>query len=271
MFHKNAWFREPLLHFCLLGGLFFALAGGLAGADSEIVVNGTLKAALGADYERKHGLPPTDAQMRGLVSQWIDDEMLYREALRLGLDQSDPITRRRLIQAMKFLAEDEAGTRAATREQLQAVLDKNPESFAIQPTVSFEHIYFPKGKGDAATMVSALDSLKVGQDFRGGHAFIHGQTFEGLSHTRVTTLLGQAFADAVFKLEVDTWVGPVQSSFGQHLVKVSSVTERKAPALDDVANQVLGLWRQEARDAALAGRLKELRDTYEVVDESLVP
>ena len=97
--------NEPLLHFCLIGGLFFWLAGGLLGGDQEIVVNEGLKKALLADYERKHGVAPTNEQLAGLVNTWIDDEMLYREALRLGLAESDPVMRRRLIQSMKFLAE----------------------------------------------------------------------------------------------------------------------------------------------------------------------
>ena len=73
----------------------------------------------------------------------------------MGLDQSDPVMRRRLIQSMKFLAEDEAGSTDATQEQLQTVLDKYPEAFQIKPTVSFEHVYFQKGNDDDSQVSAA--------------------------------------------------------------------------------------------------------------------
>ena len=89
MFRLKTLLREPLLHFCLLGGGIFLLAGKMVGQGDEIVVNESLKKALASDYERKHGMEPTKVQLRGLIATWTDDEMLYREALRLGLDQSD--------------------------------------------------------------------------------------------------------------------------------------------------------------------------------------
>ena len=272
MFRLGALLREPLVHFCLLGGAFFWLAGGITPEDSEIVVNSSLKRALAADYERKHGLAPSGEQLGGLVATWIEDEMFYREALRVGLDQSDPVMRRRLIQSMKFLAEDEAGSTDATQEQLQTVLDKNPEAFQIKPTVSFEHVYFQKGNDDDSQVSAALKALQSGSSMPRGNPFIHGSEFDGLVRARIKTLFGESFADSVFKLEQNTWVGPIRSSFGQHLVRVGAVTESRTPKLEEVANQVLGLWRQQARDRALATRLEQLRANYDVVvQESATP
>ncbi len=263
--------QEPLLHFCLIGGLFFWLAGGLLGMDQEIVVNDGLKKALVADYERKHGMAPTDEQLTGLVNTWIDDEMLYREALRLGLAESDPVMRRRLIQSMKFLAEDEAGAVSATQSQLEQVLRENSEALTIQPTVSFEHVFFKKGNERIGKLESELNKLKANKTISSGDAFIHGAKFEGLTRVRINTLFGAAFADSVFGLKVNDWVGPVQSSFGNHLVRVHGYEEARVPKLNEVANQVLGLWREQERDQALSRRLNHLRDEYRVVDESAAP
>jgi hypothetical protein len=268
MFRIKMLLQEPLLHFCLVGGLFFWLAGGLASVDNEIVVNAGLKTALVADYERKHGMEPSAAQLEGLTDTWIDDEILYREALRLGLAESDPVMRRRLIQAMKFLAEDEAGGLAATEKQLQAVLAENSEALTIQPTVSFEHVFFKKENTASLSLDSYLVKLESNKPVTGSDAFIHGQKFDGLTRSRINTLFGEAFADGIFGLKVNRWLGPLRSSFGDHLVRVNQYEEARVPVLDEVANQVVGLWREQERDKALARRLQRLRGEYKIVDES---
>ena len=102
----------------------------------------------------------------------------------------------------------------------------------------------------------------------GSDAFIHGQNFEGLTRTRINTLFGEAFAGAIFGLKVNRWLGPFRSSFGDHLVRVQKYEEARIPVLEEVANQVVGLWREQQRDKALASRLQRLRSEYKIVDES---
>lgn len=93
------WAREPLLHFALLGALIFVVAHlveeSKARSESSIGLDANLDQRLGALYQTQFGVPPSEAQLRIIVDDYIDDEVLYREALRLGLDQDDEIIRRR--------------------------------------------------------------------------------------------------------------------------------------------------------------------------------
>lgn len=266
----STWFREPLLHFVLLGSALFWLSSGALGLEqAEIVVTASLKRAVAADFERKHGLPPDEDQLRGLIVTWTEDEMLYREAKRLGLDESDPVMRRRLIQSMRFLAEDEAASATPTRQDLEAVLAQNPETFRVLSTVTFDHIFFKKGKLAPAPMPELLKRLQGGDLTVRGDPFIHGRQQVGLTRPRIHTILGEAFADAVFAQAVGAWSGPVASSFGQHFVRVKERTNAQSPELDAVANQVQNVWRNEKRNEALALRLNALKKIYTVIDESV--
>ena len=85
---------------------------------------------------------------------------------------------------------------------------------------------------------------------------------------KINPAFGEAFADAIFGLKLNQWWGPVRSSFGEHLVRVHQYEEARVPKLGEVANQVLGLWREQERDKALANRLSRLRGEYKIVDES---
>ena len=104
--------------------LLFAACGGLAGAlvlaalvgyragatrrgvdrsSKTIDVSSDALSGLGRDYERRAGRAPSPDEERALLGQYLDGEMLYREALALRLDRGDIIIRRRLIQTSVFL------------------------------------------------------------------------------------------------------------------------------------------------------------------------
>ena len=269
MFRIVKWLREPLLHFVLLGSALFWLAGGgLLAEPDQILVTASLKKALAADFERKHGLVPDEDQLRGLIVTWTEDEMLYREAKKLGLDESDPVMRRRLIQSMRFLAEDEAASATPTREQLEAVLAQDPETFQVLPTVTFEHIFFKKGEAPSARQLGVLKRLQGGDLSERGDPFIHGREQVGLTRTRIHTIFGETFADTLFSMSPGQWTGPIASSFGSHFVLLQGKTDAAAPELDDVANQVQSVWRNKKRSEALGLRLDDLKKLYTVLDES---
>src|SRR4051812_42950996 len=100
---------EPMLHFLAIGALLFMLHARLHPPGGErIVVSSAFLDALRQDHARRTGHPPTADEERGLVERHVDEEVLYREALALGLDRGDVIVRRRLIQKMEFVIRDAA-------------------------------------------------------------------------------------------------------------------------------------------------------------------
>ena len=93
--------RDPLLHFVLLGAGLFALYRLVAGEDigpSEIVVTARTVESLADNWQRTWQRPPTQAELDRLVDDYVREEVLYREALAMGLDRDDTIVRRRLRQ-----------------------------------------------------------------------------------------------------------------------------------------------------------------------------
>jgi hypothetical protein len=118
--------REPLLHFLVLGAGLFVLFG-LVGTPSEapkdrIMVSAAKIENLAQLFERIWRRPPTAAELDGLIEDHVKEEILYREALALGLDQDDTVIRRRLRQKMEFVSEDIATQAEPTEAELQAFL-----------------------------------------------------------------------------------------------------------------------------------------------------
>jgi len=125
--------REPLFHFMILGaGLFviyFAVNGPVSNPADRIVVDETQALRLADQFQRTWMRPPTRQELQALAEDYVKEEILYREARALGLDEDDLVIRHRLRQKMEFLSADLAEPQAPTDAQLQAYYDANQERF----------------------------------------------------------------------------------------------------------------------------------------------
>ncbi len=79
---------------------------------------------------------PTAEEIASLVRSKIDEEILFREALAMGLDKDDAIIKRRLAQKMDFVIEDLATMLEPTTAQLTAWFKQNEQRFMLPPRAS---------------------------------------------------------------------------------------------------------------------------------------
>lgn len=137
--------REPLAHFLVLGALVFAMFQFAADRsdvqDGKIVVTRGRIEQLVTGFSHTWNRPPTRPELDGLVEDYIRDEVLYREALAMGLDKDDTIVRRRMRQKLEFLTSDASAIVAPTEQDLQRWLNRNPDMFRVEPAVAFSQIY----------------------------------------------------------------------------------------------------------------------------------
>ena len=102
--------REPLVHFLLLGGLLFAFfewqGGGSGPGSTRISITPGLVAHLATGFSKTWQRPPTDQELKGLIDEYVKEEIAAREATVMGLDRDDTVIRRRLRQKLEFLLED---------------------------------------------------------------------------------------------------------------------------------------------------------------------
>ena len=210
--------------------------------------------------------------MRGLVEGRVREEILYREALALGLDQGDTIVKRRLAQKMEFLADDVASLRDPSADELRAWYAKNSERFAEPGRRSFRHVYFStdrrgeRARQDAERALSKLairhaDSSSVAAI---GDPFMFQEFYGDRSPEQIASIFGSAFAAAVDKLPFGSWQGPVQSGLGWHLVFVTSVTPGHVPSYEEIEADIRAGWFDEQRAEARQRAFEAMKAHYEV-------
>ena len=270
--------REPLVHFLFLGGGLFLLAGLLNMSEGEgkkrIVVSPGRVEHLITGFSRTWQRLPTQMELEGLIEDYIKEEVLYREALVMGLDQEDTVIRRRLRQKMEFLSEDFVAMEEPSEEKLQVYLDQHPDQFRIGSTISFTHVYFNAERRGVDVQRDAervrlqlTENPRLVENSAIGDPFPLSQNFESLSESQVANLFGKAFADQVLTLAPNIWSEPVESGYGIHLVFVRERVEGRLPTLEEVREVVEREWVSATRREAKDRLYQRLRDQYTVTIE----
>jgi hypothetical protein len=271
----KAWLREPLIHFLLIGvGLFVlynVLNRGESDAPRDIVVSEARVEALAENFARTWMRPPTAQEVKGLVDDYVAEEVYYREAVAMGLDRDDLVIRRRLRQKMEFISADVAAATPPTDAQLQAYLEQHAEKFLMPPRLTFRQVFFStdrRGEGAARDAEKLLAELGAGRGpadpLEVGDPTLLPPTMEAAAPQDIANAFGDEFAAAIEDAPVGQWSGPLPSGFGVHLVKVDGREAGTAPTLAGIRPLVQREWEAEQRRSVENALLDKLRARYDV-------
>ena len=273
------WLREPLLHFLLIGAIGFGLysrmpEGQLASAPSKeirLTVGETNQLAM--LFQSQWRRPPTAHDLQLMVENKVQQEVLYREALAMGLDKDDEIVKRRMAQKMQFLAEDVAAAQEPSTDALKAWFEKNSAKFAQPSRYGFRHLYFsPDRRGaaardDAAKALAALANEPEDSKLASTLAdpFMLQDYYRDRAGDFVGKEFGPPFAVALAKAKPGSWQGPIESGFGWHLVYVDTVIPGRVPAFEEIEGDVKTAWLAEQKVLAVDKAYKDMRAKYRVL------
>ena len=273
------WLREPLLQFLVVGVLLFALwkvvspHAADAGAANRIVLTDDELKQLATTWMLAGRPPPSAQQMQSLIDDRVHEEVLYREALALGLDKDDTIVKRQLARKMEFLAEDVSKLEVSQPGELKAWFEKNKEQFALPPRISFRHVYFsPDRRGamvraDAERGLSQLAGKPIDASAvaTAGDPFMFQQYYGDRSFDEIARQFGPQFARALLDVTPGTWAGPIPSGYGWHVVFAESLTPQRIPDFEDIEPDVKAAWLENRRKEVRVRLYDAMRARYVVV------
>lgn len=273
------WLREPLLHFLLLGAALFAIsrlvkpAADRTAPSRQIVMTlddlRQLQIGFAAQWQRA----PTEPEMLGLIENRIKEEILYREALAMGLDKDDTIVKRRMAQKMEFLAEDVSASHEPTTEELRAYFDRNAKMFTQPARITFRLLYFSPDKRGKAAWSDANKALArlagKSASWEGaaalGDSFMFQDYMADRTPDQIAKDFGPPFAKTLFVQKPGAWTGPIESGYGWHLVYVDTLIPERAAAFEEVEPDVKTAWLATRKSEAWDKAYKEMRAKYELL------
>ncbi|HAK53277.1 MAG TPA: hypothetical protein DCM54_15450 [Gammaproteobacteria bacterium] len=283
--------REPLVHFLFAGSLLFVLFDLLPQKESEdasVIVVGneqllplvmSRNPRLGLESANQYLQSLDEAQRERLTEDFVREEVLYRQAIALGLDENNYNARKRLIAQLEYINQ---GFIYDSLELSEAELvehhKKNQDRYFVPPQVTFTHVYFSIDRRKASAGEQANDELihlnKVSLPFhlaasRGDH-FLYHRNYVNKNEPEVASHFGDSFATEVFAVDQaqDDWIGPFRSEYGFHLLLLTSVKEGYFPPLDEVRARIVDDVTQRRVREELDRIYQDIRGTYEVQIEA---
>lgn len=223
-------------------------------------------AALGAEERQR------------LVDDYARDEVLFREAMALNLDNNDQIIRRRLIQKMDYLAQgfyDEAAP--LTEQDLRSYYAERRQDYKKSAEATFTHVFVStqnRSSKEAQAMAGKLlgqlntEQVPFENASRYGERFLYNRNYVNREDDEIASHFGQSFQSAVFDLDsAEQWQGPVQSSYGWHLVFLVKNTEAYVPEFEEVSSAVFADAQRQQQTEVKRQTIDKLMAKYQIESE----
>jgi hypothetical protein len=263
----------PLWIFLGAGALLFGLQAwrGDEGESETLVLDAALLEGLQERARQRFGASATLPSDRELLETWVNDEILYREALAMGLDRDDEIIRGRLLHKMQLVLEDLEGLREPTEAELQALLDEGPQRFQRAGSRDIEHVFLRDREGEDRLLEASdlLRALRQGSEPAGmGDRFVRGPVLTRMTPEEFVRDFGGRFARAINDAPVGEWTGPHHSPHGLHLVRVTAQHEARMATVDEVRRRLVEVFRERERASMRARFLEDLRARWTVIDRT---
>ncbi len=259
------WLREPLLHFVVLGGLLFGLDHLLLTRSEDphtIVVSAEVDSEAIETFRAARGHEPNAAELTALRHVWLDNEVLYREGLALGVDRGDAAIRDRVI--FKALSVVDSNVKlppiddAGLRKWFEAHRDKYDE-----PTrYDFDEAVL-SGDSSEAAVVAFVKELNNGTP---GDAKAGLRVFKGRPQSNLVQSYGQGLADALVKVTPGQWQA-LGTKDGWRALRLNTIAPAKPASFGVVRNVVMADWTDATASEQRSAAVSELTKKYKIKHE----
>lgn len=204
-----------------------------------------------------------------------EEEALLERAIELGMDRSDTVVQRRLVDRVQAIVRAGVRARALPEDVLRAHYESTRERWREPSLLDLSHVYLSRDargeatRADAEALLARLspaagEAMEVEAAIALGDPFLAGHRLRGATPNRLVARLGPAFAEGVEDAPEGRWFGPVASAFGEHLVWVHERVPSRIPPLEEVADRVREDWIEEESRAALRAFVDQRRAEVEI-------
>ena len=277
---QRIW-REPLIHFFILGLVVFGLHAALDRKPEAMANDPYLVEVSSADIEwlrtvfnKQMGREPTVRDLRGQIDHLIREQILSREAVAMGLDEGDLVVRRRLAQKMEFLFKNVSTLVEPAEEDLRQYFKDNRQKYETPGRMTFTQVYFSVDRRGAEEAFQAAQALiNEGVDPNRGPALGDSSILAPVclqcSENEIENKFGTNFAGSVKNLNPGSWYGPVNSAFGIHAVYIHERQDKKLPDFQEIIDRVKDDWMASKREENTRKVYDEIRSRYRILVEGL--
>jgi hypothetical protein len=252
--------REPLVHFVVLGALIFAADAILHPPpkdDKVITVSKAMRQSFIDNFDEDKSRTPSDAEMEKMIESWVASEILYREGKALGVDRGDDMIRDRVAFKMQLLIFDQVRVAEPTEEQLRAWFADNHARFDEQERVGF-YLTPPTDQATARRQLDDIVQQHESEELQNQTRAILARPVASLAAS-----FGESFRDALLAMPEGQW-NVLQSKEGWHVVRLDSRRPGALASFENVRDEAARIWHTEETRKLAWEAVKRLKASYQV-------
>ncbi len=239
--------KEPLIHFLFASAALFGVYDAVApeAVDSSITLSDARKEQIINRFTFIWKREPTEFERKNILEDFLLDEIYAQKGRELGLDIDDSIIKKRLRQKMEFMLFDLAGAVPPKEGELETYYKENAETYKTKDVFAFEYITVSRDASPADTeQFILMNNQRLAQGLiPKGDA--EPRVLSAIDSYQASSSFGLAFAQDLAEAEIGEWVGPFDSNYGIHYLKINQFTPGSLPELASVKDKVIDGWRRQ--------------------------
>lgn len=257
--------KSKVLIFFLIGFILYLIDIGLNNDDNKsIYISDQEINSLISAWKSQVGRVPNEDEISRIINNLVEEEILYREALLLGLNEDDRIIKRRLAQKISFLKQESLPNKPK-RKELNAFFEKNKSKYFVEPVYSFTHLFFSSDNNSQLRSQAAFNKIPNNITDIKSDPFFLGKNFADINLKEIENEFGNNFNTYFKESNLNKWSGPFLSSFGHHIIFINDYRSGFYPPLDVVIDKVELDLLAEKKEGAINNFIDNVRSEYTVI------
>ena len=229
-----------MCHFAVLGALLFALDAALFSRKDDpntIVVDAAVTEEARNVFRDTAKREPNPQELETLTRRWIDNEILFREGIALGVDQGDKMIRDRVIFKSLMLMETGLKPPPIDDVKLREWFETQRAKYDEPVRYDFQEAVLSDDNSEAATLafVKELNSGTPG-DAKAGL-----RVFKGRPHDNLVQSYGAEFARLLEAGPVGQWRA-LPTPEGLRVMRLDGISPAKPADFERIRNVALQDW-----------------------------
>jgi len=254
--------NEPTVHFFVIAVVVFIVyaISNLSGDDVIELDQREIDARI-LMQEMVSGQPLTSEQQEFITASYVEEQILVKEAVELGLD-NDARIHDMLAQKMRHVLSGDIIQ--PTPAELESFYSSNSELYRAPATVSVDELILDT-RNEIPIEIQTLISEGVNSDEILEMASGSSAPLPNANHLDLSNIFAPEFADAVFQSQGNEWIGPFSSNRGQHFLRIIERSEERIPPMAEIADRVRLDWITQEEEIRLQQEVNKLWDRYEII------
>lgn len=215
--------------------------------------------------------PLTQKDKEYVLERMIEEELLIKRAIDLGMLNDNPMARGTIVQQMIKTIIAENARYEISDSELESFFLENSGFFTKSSRLRIQQIYFSNEqlKDDSLVVAKkAYDLLKRGDDFESVSKLGSPSALKIpnslMTLSKVREYIGPSLMNLARELEINSFTSPIEVSGGYKIIYLIDKKMASPPQFNDIKASVSSEFLKRKDDQSLRSYLENLKNWYDV-------